>query len=65
MFGAEVDMVKLLLFFALLYFLYRYWHRLKSASAARTQERRPARFDTSKIEDAEFREVGSEGREEA
>ncbi len=57
-------MVKLLLFLALLYFLYRSWNRLRRVHAQRPPKERRHRFDTSKIEDAEFREVDGEGRGE-
>lgn len=52
-------MVKLLLLLALLFFLFKYWNRLRSTSSRTPEKGRPSRFDTSKIEEAEFREVDS------
>lgn len=55
-------MIKLVLLFFVLYLLYRFWIAPQRVNRAKgTPCDSSHRFDISKVEDADFREVGPDG----
>lgn len=55
-------MIKLVLLFFVLYLLYRFWIVPQRVNRAKgTPSDSSHRFDISKVEDADFREVGTDG----
>jgi hypothetical protein len=53
-------MFKLLVFFILIFFIYRWYRALKRATKTRRDPPPPRRFDISRVEEAEFRDLSDD-----